>query len=207
MPGLVIIWGQIGCGDDCDKLVPTKVIGLNGNKVKMISCGCYHSMALTESGCVYIWGDNRCGQLGVESIENSNKANQLELKDIVIVKITCSAYNSLLLTNQKDIYAFGSNFFGQMIGSNQIKPEKLNHEKKFIDIASHWSAKISIARSLDNLYYVWSYCKEENILSSIESERKSFNEILVHFDGNSAAISEKFIEFDHLFLSNGYYER
>ncbi len=35
----------------------------------MISCGCYHSMALTESGCVYIWGDNRCGQLGIENIK------------------------------------------------------------------------------------------------------------------------------------------
>jgi alpha-tubulin suppressor-like RCC1 family protein len=26
-------------------------------------------MALTESGCVYIWGDNRCGQLGIENIK------------------------------------------------------------------------------------------------------------------------------------------
>jgi alpha-tubulin suppressor-like RCC1 family protein len=35
----------------------------NGEKVKAISCGFKHALALTESGCVYSWGQNSFGQL------------------------------------------------------------------------------------------------------------------------------------------------
>ncbi len=83
----------------------------------------------------------------------------------------------------------------------------MNHEKKFIDIASHWSADISIAQSLDNKYYYWSYCKEQEILILTETKLKSFNEILVHYSGYCLEMSQKFIEFNDLIFENGYYER
>jgi alpha-tubulin suppressor-like RCC1 family protein len=214
--GKVYAWGsnrfgQIGCGDNYNKLVPTKVVGLNEEKIKMISCGCNHSMALTKSGCAYIWGDNRFGQLGIENLKGAYKPKLLKLKEFLVDKITCGAYHSILLTKDGFIYAFGNNSLGQigngMVGKIQLIPKKLNHEKRFIDIASHWSANLSIAQSFDNIYYVWGYCKEEYILSPIETKFKSFNEILVHFNGNSLEVSEKFIEFNDLFFNDGYYER
>jgi serine/threonine protein kinase len=86
-------------------------------------------------------------------------------------------------------------------------PIKLNHEKRFIDIASHWNAYISIAQSLDNKYYIWGDCKEQKILIPTETKLKSFNEILVQYSGYCLEMSEKFIEFNDLFFENGYYER
>jgi serine/threonine protein kinase len=83
----------------------------------------------------------------------------------------------------------------------------LNHEKRFIDIASHWNSNISIAQSLDNKYYIWGDCKEQNILIPTETKLKSFNEILVYYSGYCLEMSEKFIEFNDLFFNNGYYER
>ncbi len=149
-------FGQIGCGDNNVKVMPTKVTGLNENKIKMISCGENHSLALTESGCVYSWGDNSRGALGFENIEKSNTPKQIEIKDNFIDKITCGAFHCLLLTKNGDIFAFGSNNFGQvgngMIGKNQFKPEKVNHENIFIDIAAHFDESISIALSFDNTY-------------------------------------------------------
>jgi serine/threonine protein kinase len=56
-------------------------------------------------------------------------------------------------------------------------------------------------------YYVWGYCKEENILIPIENKLKSFNEILVHYSGNCLEMSEKFIKFNDLFITDGFYER
>jgi RCC1 and BTB domain-containing protein len=214
--GEVYAWGwnhcgQIGLGDNNKYFKPTKVNVLNENKIKMISCGGCHSLALTESGCVYVWGDNEFGQLGIENIKSLNTPKILELKDIRIDKISCGANHSLLLTNDRVIYAFGSNYFGQiangMRAQIQIKLQKLNHEKRFIDMASHWNADISIALSLDNIYYVWGDCKEECNLKPIETKMRSFNEILVHFCGYSYEVNDKFIEFSDLFLEDGYYER
>jgi alpha-tubulin suppressor-like RCC1 family protein len=216
LSGEVYTWGsnylgQIGCGDNNNKSVPTKVKGLNENKIKMISCGFNHSMALTESGCVYSWGYNEFGQLGIANQIYSNSPKQIEMKDMIIDKIACGHSHSLLLTNNGVIYAFGDNSLGQIgngiKGNIERKPKKLNHEKRFLDIASHWRTYLSIAQSLDNKYYVWGYCKEENILIPIENKLKSFDEILVHYSGNCLEMSEKFIKFNDLFITDGFYER
>jgi hypothetical protein len=213
--GEVYAWGsnysgQIGCGDNYIKSMPTKLKALNDIKIKMISCGFHHSMALTENGCVYSWGFNEFGQLGIGNTKDSNTPKQIEMKDIIIDKITCGSAHSLLLTNNGVIHAFGYNFFGQIGNGMQEDietPIKLNHEKRFIDIASHWRVSISIAQSSDNKYYIWGNCKEQNILIPTETKLKSFNEILLHYSGYCLEMSEKFIEFNDLFFKNGYYER
>ncbi len=128
--GDVNVWGwnygKIGCGDNKKILMPTKVKNLNKHKIKMISCGCYHSRALTESSCVYIWGNDRCGQLGIENIKSTNEPKRLELKDIFIDKITYGVSHSLLLTNDGVIYAFVNNSIGQIgnriRGSDKLTP-------------------------------------------------------------------------------------
>jgi hypothetical protein len=56
-----------------------------------------------------------------------------------------------------------------MSGGNKFKPNKLNHEKRFIDIASHWNEDLSIALSLDNILCIllaWKLVQSEweNIL-------------------------------------------
>ncbi len=44
--------GRIGSGYDENQLIPIKSIDFSEEKVKMISCGLEHSMALMESDCV-----------------------------------------------------------------------------------------------------------------------------------------------------------
>ncbi len=70
-------YGQIGCSDD--ELILTRVEGLNDEKITMISCGTFHSIALTEKGRVFSWGDNSFGQLGIKDIEFSNKPQEIQL--------------------------------------------------------------------------------------------------------------------------------
>lgn len=77
--GQVYTWGESGCGRlgssltadlDCPATVssPTRVNGiLSDVRITSISCGKFHSLALSDSGQLYSWGDNRCGQMGISS--------------------------------------------------------------------------------------------------------------------------------------------
>jgi len=98
--------GQIGIGSD-DKCVsvPTLLNAFNGEKVKAISCGSIHSLALTESGRVFSWGSNNYKQLGVSdnSIKVSNKPILIKMNEIIIEKISCGLDHNLLLSREGDI--------------------------------------------------------------------------------------------------------
>ena len=84
----------------------------NGKKVISISCGYWHSLALTECGRVFSWGSNNWGELGRNICKyfNSNRPIPIELcKEIIINKISCGLHHSLLLSIDGEIYVFGNN--------------------------------------------------------------------------------------------------
>ena len=46
-------------------------MGLQSQKVMNVAAGSQHSLALTEAGEVFSWGDNSCGQLGRGQLDES----------------------------------------------------------------------------------------------------------------------------------------
>jgi alpha-tubulin suppressor-like RCC1 family protein len=200
-------FGQTGNGKDELQLIPIKVLGFGKEKVTRISCGGTHSMALLESGRVYSWGSNEFGQLGFENVKVSHKPKNIEMSDVKISKISCGAYHSLLLTNDGFIYAFGNNDCGQ-IGNGkiekQMKPFKLTHEKKFVDIASYWRNNISISLSSDNVYFIWGEFKGEKILKLTETKFDTLDKIFASLNLDR---SVNFENDNDLIFKNGYFEK
>ncbi len=183
-------WGQIGNGCNRNQSIPIKVKGFNNERVVMISCGRFHSMALTECGHVYSWGDNECGQLGIrKKVETPNSPIIIEIKrnnkiNHTFKKISCGHSHSLLLSEEGVIYAFGNNECGQVgVGNNsKVKsPQKIRHKNKFIDIKCHFSNNISIALSESNVFYIWGKCKEENIYYPRDVKSESFDDIFAEY--------------------------
>jgi alpha-tubulin suppressor-like RCC1 family protein len=56
--------GELGTGILETQLDPVVLEGLKGKNIIQVSCGDYHSMALSEQGDLYVWGRGREGQLG-----------------------------------------------------------------------------------------------------------------------------------------------
>jgi alpha-tubulin suppressor-like RCC1 family protein len=188
-------FGQIG-SEEYFQLIPIELNDFNNEKIIAISCGGEYSMALTDCGHVYSWGDNQFGQLGLEESEETyNMFRTRRLKEIkpklikvksesnpnvFITKISCGSTHSLLLSRDGDIYAFGENNYGQ-IGNNcftnQLTPHKLYSSAKFIDITSHFQFHISIAISVENTFYVWGKCGEEVIKTPNKKHFASINSI------------------------------
>jgi alpha-tubulin suppressor-like RCC1 family protein len=199
--GEVYEWGNndYRIGENCDvhQFEPIKLDEFNGEKIIMISRGCGHSLALTERGTVYYWGSNKYGQMGFEEVNYPRSPRHLELGDTIVCKISGGQFHNLLLTDDGVIYAFGDNKFGQLgngDNKNQTQPTKIEHGKKFKDIATHNFESLSMALSFDNIYYVWGNCGEE-ILIPIETNFNSFNEAFTHYMDYNLSISEEIIEF------------
>jgi alpha-tubulin suppressor-like RCC1 family protein len=117
--GEVYAWGwnregQLGLGEMGDwkvRLTPTKVEGLP--KVKAIAAGGVHSLALTESGEVYVWGYNASGQLGLGDWEA--RLTPTKVEGLPKVKaIAAGGGYSLALTESGEVYAWGNNAIGQL---------------------------------------------------------------------------------------------
>jgi len=60
------VYGELGIelGEEKKLLVPN--MNPNLSNIKMIACGGYHSLALTEDGIIFVFGSNEYGQLGIE---------------------------------------------------------------------------------------------------------------------------------------------
>jgi alpha-tubulin suppressor-like RCC1 family protein len=210
----VYAWGENGSGQIGNgrrhQLILIKVNGFNEEKVIQISCGYNHSMALTESGRVFSWGNNESGQLGhILDIEIVNKPLIFSMsKEIPIMKISCGFSHNLLLACDGDIYGFGYNGCEQ-----QITPKKLIiNENEFIYIASYYNHFISIALSVNGIYYIWGNCgkrfsEAEVIEVPKQTEFNSFNEIFNHYIGITYKTIERTIDFNIKIIKNGKYLR
>ncbi len=104
-----------------------------------ISCGAYHSTALTESGRVFNWGQNSKNQLGDGLTGHRYLPSKVNFMDgVIIKKIVCGYYHSLVLSNKGEIDTFGYNSSGQLGNGNQYKsstPLKINICTKLIAIS------------------------------------------------------------------------
>ncbi|CAL9191540.1 unnamed protein product [Musa hybrid cultivar] len=72
-------FGQLGVGDNDDHCSPVQVKLPEEQKVKQISCGWRHTLALTERGNVFSWGRGTSGQLGHGDILDRNTPKMMEV--------------------------------------------------------------------------------------------------------------------------------
>ncbi|MBO5412702.1 MAG: hypothetical protein J6A29_00025 [Clostridia bacterium] len=111
--------GQLGDGTETDSSTPICISNiaenpLNGIKIKQISVGSYHTVALDENGKVWAWGNNGAGQLadGTETSSSipiciSDINSELNGKQITVVE--AGASRTVLIDNNNNKY----NIFGK----------------------------------------------------------------------------------------------
>jgi alpha-tubulin suppressor-like RCC1 family protein len=114
--GQVYCWGandngQLGDGTDSDRAAPVLVSGLPG-AVTAIAAGAVHSCALTASGEVWCWGDNRSGQLGDGTLMDRSAPVRVSGLANASAITAGSAFTCATVENQ--LYCWGKNSNDQM---------------------------------------------------------------------------------------------
>ncbi|XP_054728194.1 probable E3 ubiquitin-protein ligase HERC2 [Anastrepha obliqua] len=103
-------YGRLGHGDNATQLKPKLVAALSGKRVIQVACGSRdaQTLALTEEGVVYSWGDGDFGKLGRGGSEGSSIPHEIErLTGIGVIQIECGAQFSLALTRTGEVWTWG----------------------------------------------------------------------------------------------------
>ncbi|XP_063817684.1 probable E3 ubiquitin-protein ligase HERC4 isoform X1 [Pseudophryne corroboree] len=120
--GQVFSWGltkdgQIGIHviEECVR-VPRNIKSLSDIHIVQVSCGHHHSLALSKESDIYVWGDNRYGQLGLgyELKKEAAPKHLKSLSGIPFYQIAAGGAHSFALTLSGAIFGWGRNKFGQL---------------------------------------------------------------------------------------------
>jgi alpha-tubulin suppressor-like RCC1 family protein len=98
--------GQLGLGDTHKRPSPTKVsLYQIPEPIATLIGAREHTMALTTSGNLYVWGGNSRGELGLGDLAERHVPTLHPMKDIA--QISCNLYNTRALTKSGDLYEWG----------------------------------------------------------------------------------------------------
>ncbi|XP_020287366.1 RCC1 and BTB domain-containing protein 1-like [Pseudomyrmex gracilis] len=169
--GEVFSWGhngycELGNGTSNQGVVPTLVnmpTTADNSRMKRvvdIACGSHHSLALTEEGEVFAWGQNNCGQVGSGLSSNQGIPRQINssLAGKKIVQVACGQTSSIAVTDNGEIYGWGYNGVGQLgIGNyvNQVNPCRIGSLLGIVIVKVVCGYAHTLALTDEGKLYVW----------------------------------------------------
>ncbi|XP_024133923.1 E3 ubiquitin-protein ligase HERC2 isoform X3 [Oryzias melastigma] len=136
-------YGRLGHGSSEDVTTPMLVTALKGQKVVDVSCGSgdAQTLAVTENGQVWSWGDGDYGKLGRGGSDGCKTPKLVEkLQDLDILKVCCGSQFSVALTKDGQVYTWGkgdNQRLGHGTDEHVRYPKLLDclQGKKVVDIA------------------------------------------------------------------------
>jgi len=111
--GEVYTWGRgddgrLGHGDNGWKYVPWITRSLAGQVVTQVTCGSYHTAAVTGSGDLYTWGGGMYGKLGHgNEVGHSTPKRVDALVGLAVTQIACGSRHTAIITSSGAIYTWG----------------------------------------------------------------------------------------------------
>jgi alpha-tubulin suppressor-like RCC1 family protein len=104
-------YGQLGDGTNTQRNTPVTLSWPEGNKVKQVACGYYHTMVLMTDGTLHGFGRNDCGQLGDGT--NTNRTTPFRVMEN-ITHVSCGYRHTMALMTNNNLCGFGRNDCGQL---------------------------------------------------------------------------------------------
>nr|XP_043875891.1 retinitis pigmentosa GTPase regulator b isoform X2 [Solea senegalensis] len=125
--------GQLGLGHCEERTAFQRVQALDSHgPIKMLAAGSNTSAALTETGKLFMWGDNTEGQIGLGKESHASVPQEVSVGQPVSC-VSCGYYHSALVTVDGALYTFGERDSGKLgLGTDQLPKHRLPQPVKSI---------------------------------------------------------------------------
>ena len=139
-------------------IIPTRIPSLKN--IIGIDCGYKHTICLDVNGNVYTFGCNESGELGVgigrQELPFTHEIQKVNLPPIKQVR--CGDNFSLCVSEEGNVYSFGSNNIGQL-GLNGTENRNFPHKIESLDNIEFVECgnSFTICKTLNNEVYSWGY--------------------------------------------------
>ena len=143
--------GQCGHGHVKDILEPSPIPAFNNKRVVQVSCGGYHTLALTENNELFAWGSGLYGECGFGEFLNTTSPKLVLMpwakklaEEQQIIQISAGGHHSLALTEHGYVFSFGFASHGQLglrNTINQSEPQLITdlRTKPIKAVAAGWN--------------------------------------------------------------------
>ena len=130
--GRVFSWGpsfrgQLGHGDEERQLTPKLIEALQEVRVVVVEAGTTHSIAVTDDGQVYSWGDGKKGVLGHGNTLSQFTPKRIEALQGRVVGAKAGHQRSLAVTATGKVYSWGSTLEREL---DQLRREGMGFERE-----------------------------------------------------------------------------
>lgn len=168
--GIVYSWGgggnffnrgQCGHGHVKDILEPSPIPSLTNKHVVQVSCGGYHTLALTDKNEIYAWGSGLYGECGYGEFLNTNSPKLVLMpwvkrsaEEQLIKEISAGGHHSIVLTEYGYVFSFGFASHGQLglrNTVNQSEPQLVTdmRSKPIKSVAAGWNHTLLLSERGD----------------------------------------------------------
>jgi len=154
-------FGRLGHGDEQIQLLPKKVEAFAGQRVIVVSAGCFHSLAITADGSVWSWGWGASGQLGHGDAQNQLLPKKAEaFAGQRVVAVSAGSAHSLAITADGAVWSWGEGYQGRLGHGNhevQLLPKKIEAFADQRVVAVSAGAAHSLALTADGAVWSWGW--------------------------------------------------
>ncbi|XP_047109428.1 secretion-regulating guanine nucleotide exchange factor isoform X1 [Schistocerca piceifrons] len=134
--------------------------------IKMVACGQHHTIALSVCGKIFVWGDNKFGQLGFDPLLHHNFAYPIQLdcsgRESLPQEclLSCGWTHTVLRTEEGKIVNWGRNNYGQLGCAEKQrleswKPTFLNDVPSTKQIAVGSEHNVALSENSEVLCWGW----------------------------------------------------
>ncbi|MFA6867602.1 MAG: hypothetical protein WCR54_08845, partial [Clostridia bacterium] len=146
--------GQLGNYTTTNKIYPS-AISVSGTVFTSIATCNYSSMAISNTGEIYTWGNNKYGQLGDGSTSSVCNPIKRNLTGVKFTKATGGLYSITALNEDGEYFYWGQNSNGQYGNGSSLvlEPKPIETSVEYVKVLS--GLDYTIALSTEGYIYTW----------------------------------------------------